>query len=94
MEISGRQGAFYLLLIPPSPPLCNPLRASLSYCHAKTLIFFRSSLSVLVLREVREKVRDVPSRRIVTASQRIEDELDIREDRGKTLRPRFEYRGG
>lgn len=36
----------YVLLCPPLPP-CNPLRVSLSYCHAKTLIFLRSSLSVL-----------------------------------------------
>ena len=47
-----------------------------------------------VLGEVREKERDPPSWRIVTTSQGIEDELDVREDRGKTLRPQSEnYEG-
>lgn len=42
------QGAFYLALSPrPRYHSCNPLRVRLSYCHAKTLIFLRSSLSVL-----------------------------------------------
>jgi len=40
-------GRFLSLLSPPPLPPCNPLRVSLSYCHAKTLIFLRSSLSVL-----------------------------------------------